>query len=47
MLADGNSAEILLRREEAVLSDRGWIGLGNSATPRRPRTALRVETEGD
>jgi class 3 adenylate cyclase len=47
LLADGNSAEILLRREEAVLGDRGWIGLGNSAT-RHGDHALRfrVEPEG-
>ncbi len=48
LLADGNSAEILLRREEAVLGERGWIGLGNSAT-RHGDHALRyrVEAEGD
>jgi len=48
LLADGNSAEILLRREEAVLGDRGWIGLGNSAS-RHGDHALRfrVEPEGD
>ncbi len=47
VLADGNSAEILLRREEAVLGERGWIGLGNSAT-RHGDHALRyrVEPEG-
>lgn len=44
LLADGNSAEILLRREEAVLSDRGWIGLGNSAT-RHGDHALRYRVE--
>lgn len=48
LLADGNSAEILLRREEAVLSDRGWIGLGNSATRHGDHTLrYRVEPEGD
>jgi hypothetical protein len=48
LLSDGNSAEILLHREEAVLSDRGWIGLGNSAA-RHGDHALRyrVEPEGD
>jgi pSer/pThr/pTyr-binding forkhead associated (FHA) protein len=48
LLADGNSAEILLRREEAVLGDRGWIGLGYSAT-RHGDHALRyrVEPESD
>jgi len=47
VLADGNSSEILLRREEAVLGDRGWIGLGNSAA-RHGDHALRyrVEPEG-
>jgi len=44
LLSDGNSAEILLRREEAVLSDRGWIGLGNSAT-RHGDHALRYRVE--
>ena len=48
LLSDGNSAEILLRREEAVLGDRGWIGLGNSAS-RHGDHALRyrVEPEGN
>ena len=44
LLADGNSAEILLRREEAVLGERGWIGLGNSAT-RHGDHALRYRVE--
>jgi len=44
LLADGNSAEILLRREEAVLSERGWIGLGNSAA-RHGDHALRYRVE--
>jgi adenylate cyclase len=48
LLSDGNSAEILLRREEAVLSDRGWIGLGNSAARHGDHTLrYRVEPEGD
>jgi len=48
LLGDGNSAEILLRREEAVLTERGWIGLGNSAA-RHGDHALRfrVEPEGE
>lgn len=48
LLVDGSSAEILLRREEAVLGERGWIGLGNSAA-RHGDHALRfrVEAEGD
>jgi hypothetical protein len=44
LLADGNSSEILLRREEAVLGERGWIGLGNSAT-RHGDHALRYRVE--
>ena len=48
LLSDGNSAEILLRREEAVLSERGWIGLGNSAARHGDQTLrYRVELEGD
>ena len=48
LLADGSSAEILLRREEAVLSDRGWIGLGNSAARHGDHTLrYRIEPEGD
>ena len=31
VLIDGNSREVMLRREEAVLGERGWIGLGKSA----------------
>jgi len=31
VLIDGNSREVVLRREEAVLGERGWIGLGKSA----------------
>lgn len=31
VLIDGNSREMLLRREEALLGERGWIGLGKSA----------------
>jgi len=48
LLADGNSAEILLRREEAVLGERGWIGLGYSATRHGDHTLrYRVEPERD
>ncbi len=32
LLIDGNDAEVTLRREEAVLGERGWIGLGNPAS---------------
>ena len=31
LLIDGNSREMLLRREEAVMGERGWVGLGKSA----------------
>ena len=31
VLIDGSSREMVLRREEAVLGERGWIGLGESA----------------
>ncbi|MGH8764565.1 MAG: adenylate/guanylate cyclase domain-containing protein [Burkholderiales bacterium] len=31
MLSDDHSSEVHLRREEAVMSDRGYIGLGKSA----------------
>jgi adenylate cyclase len=48
LLADGSTAEILLRREEAVLTERGWIGLGNSATRHGDHTLrFRVEPESD
>jgi hypothetical protein len=32
VLIDGNDSEVTLRREEAVLGERGWIGLGNPAS---------------
>src|SRR2546428_4738695 len=31
VLIDGNSREMVLRREEALLGVRGWSGLGKSA----------------
>ena len=31
LLIDGNSREMLLRREEAVMGERGWVGVGKSA----------------
>jgi adenylate cyclase len=31
LLIDGNSNEMLLRREEAVMGERGWVGFGKSA----------------
>jgi class 3 adenylate cyclase len=48
LLADGGTAEILLRREEAVLTERGWIGLGNSAARHGDHTLrFRVEPDAD
>jgi class 3 adenylate cyclase len=46
LLIDGSSTEVRLRREEAVLGERGWIGLGNPASQHgihvlRYRLALR------
>jgi class 3 adenylate cyclase len=32
VMIDGNDSEVVLRREEAVLGERGWIGLGNPAS---------------
>jgi adenylate cyclase len=31
LLIDGNAREMLLRREEAVMGERGWVGVGKSA----------------
>lgn len=31
LMADGSSRELRLRREQAVLGERGWIGLGKTA----------------
>lgn len=48
LLGDGTTTEILLRREEAVLTERGWIGLGNSAARHGDHTLrFRVEPESD
>lgn len=48
LLGDGTTTEILLRREEAVLTERGWIGLGNSAARHGDHTLrFRVEPEMD
>ena len=47
LLVDGQSSEVRLRREEAVLGGRGWIGLGRSAATHGPhsvRYALQAET---
>jgi len=32
VLVDGNSRELRLRREEAMLGERGYIGLGGPAS---------------
>lgn len=32
VLIDGSDNEVILRREEALLGERGWIGLGNPAS---------------
>jgi adenylate cyclase len=46
LLSDGSAAEILLRREEAVLGERGWIGLGNTAAQHGDHTLrYRVDAE--
>jgi len=46
LLADGSAAEIRLRREEAVLGERGWIGLGSTAARHGDHTLrYRVEAE--
>jgi len=36
LLVDGSSRELRLRREEAVMGERGWIGLGKSAATHGP-----------
>ena len=36
LLVDGSSREMRLRREEAVMGERGWIGLGKSAGTHGP-----------
>ena len=36
LLVDGSSRELRLRREEAVMGERGWIGLGKSAAAHGP-----------
>jgi len=36
LLVDGSSREIRLRREEALMGERGWIGLGKSAAAHGP-----------
>lgn len=44
---DGSSREIRLRREEAVMGERGWIGLGKSAAAHGPHMVrYRLERGG-
>jgi len=48
LLVDGSSREIRLRREEAVMGERGWIGLGKSAGSHGPHMVrYRVERGAD
>jgi adenylate cyclase len=47
LLADEHSGEVLLRREEAVLGSRGWIGLGKNATKHGDHSVrFSVQSEG-
>jgi adenylate cyclase len=47
LLIDGNSREILLRREEARMGERGWIGLGASAATHGDHVLrYRIERRG-
>ena len=47
LLADDGAAEVLLQREEAVLGERGWIGLGMSASRHGDHVVrYRIEREG-
>lgn len=36
LLVDGNSQELRLRREEALMGERGWIGLGKPVATQGP-----------
>jgi len=48
LLADGGAREIVLRREEAVLGERGWIGLGRTASEHGDHALrFRIESKGD
>jgi class 3 adenylate cyclase len=48
LLADDGANEVLLQREEAVLGERGWIGLGMSAARHGDHVVrYRIEHEGD
>jgi len=46
LLSDGGATEIVLMREEAVLGERGWIGLGHTATMHGDH-ALRFRWEAE
>lgn len=47
LLADDGVTEVLLQREEAVLGERGWIGLGMSAARHGDHVVrYRIEHEG-
>jgi adenylate cyclase len=47
LLADDGVTEVLLQREEAILGERGWIGLGVSAARHGDHVVrYRVEREG-
>ena len=47
LLADDGANEVLLQREEAVLGERGWIGLGMSAARHGDHVVrYRIEHEG-
>jgi len=48
LLPDGGAREIVLRREEAVLGERGWIGLGRTASEHGDHALrFRIESQGD
>jgi class 3 adenylate cyclase len=48
LLADSGGREIVLRREEAVLGERGWIGLGRTASEHGEHALrFRIEPKGD
>ena len=36
LLIDGSTRELRLRREESIMGERGWIGLGKSAATHGP-----------
>lgn len=47
LLIDGSSRELRLRREESIMGERGWIGLGKSAANHGPHMVrYRLERSG-